>query len=240
MAKSRKFALRALELDDSLAEAYTALALVKVLYDWDWDGARHDLAKAQALNPGYAYTHVLNALGLSLMGEREEALAEAKVAHDLDPLSVHGYVRLGRFYELLGNDSTALDYYRKAVELDGSYHTAHLLIGLLHCNAGNIREAMEALNRAKALSPDNSIVVANIAYCHALSGHRDEARALRTELETRSKVEYVSPMLASPGARVHRSGSQVRAAAFRSALPEPARPHGTSKTAVSGDEMHRL
>jgi tetratricopeptide (TPR) repeat protein len=86
--KAREAAEKALQLDDTLAEAHNALAAVKADYDWDWPGAEREFRRAIELNPGYATAHQWYAEMLSELGRHEEALAEIKRAQQLDPFSL--------------------------------------------------------------------------------------------------------------------------------------------------------
>jgi len=88
LPKARDAAVKALELDEGLAEAHASLAAVKVDYDWDWKSPEQELRRAVELNPGYATAHQRYAELLSEEGRSDEAIAEIKRALDLDPLSL--------------------------------------------------------------------------------------------------------------------------------------------------------
>jgi tetratricopeptide (TPR) repeat protein len=85
MPKARTAALRALELDDALAEAHTSLALVKLFFDWDWPGAEREILRAIDLNPSYATAHHVHAAFLAFMRRNDEAVAAARRAVEGDP-----------------------------------------------------------------------------------------------------------------------------------------------------------
>jgi len=88
MPKARAAALKALELDDSLAEAHTSLALIRENYDWDWKTAENEYRRAIELNPNYATAHHWYAEFLSWQGRFDEAFAESERARQLDPLTM--------------------------------------------------------------------------------------------------------------------------------------------------------
>ena len=99
-AKAKAAAEKALELDDGLAEAHSALAVVKVYADWDWAGAEHEFRKAIALNPNYAVAHagIRHEILSAIMGRYDDALAELQRAQELDPLSVQISTQIGWVY----------------------------------------------------------------------------------------------------------------------------------------------
>ena len=88
MPKARAAALKALQLDDTLAEAHSSLALIAENYDYDWQTAEKEFKRAIQLDPGYATAHQWYAEYLSWMGRFEEALVESEKARQLDPLSM--------------------------------------------------------------------------------------------------------------------------------------------------------
>jgi tetratricopeptide (TPR) repeat protein len=126
MPRAKAAAARALELDDSLAEAHTSLGGVAAVYDWDWARAEREFGRALELNPNYTPAHHWYAiLVLAAQGRRGESIAEMRRAVDLDPVSPLLRTDLGWAYFLAGQDGPALEQYRKALDLDPSFLEAH-------------------------------------------------------------------------------------------------------------------
>jgi len=122
MAQARTAALRALALDDSLAEAHTSLAAVKVFLDWDWAGAETEFKRALELNPNYAPAHHwYGNILLGPLGRHEEAVAELKRAQSLDPLSLIINTDVGYAYFLARRYDDAFSEYQKVLAMDSSF-----------------------------------------------------------------------------------------------------------------------
>lgn len=118
MPKAKALALKALELDNSLAEPHVSLALVKFFFDWDRTGAEREFKKALELNPNYATTHHAYAALLAATGRKHEAIAEAKCAAEIDPLSIPINNILGEMYMFAGEWHQAIKQYRQTIEMD--------------------------------------------------------------------------------------------------------------------------
>jgi TolB-like protein/DNA-binding winged helix-turn-helix (wHTH) protein len=126
MAAAKAATLKALELDDGLAEAHTSLAAVRIFLDWDWSGAEFELKRALDLNPNYAPAHHwYGTIVLGPLGRHEEAIAELKRAQDLDPLSLIINADLGYAYYLARQDDSAFTQYQKVLAMDQNFVPVH-------------------------------------------------------------------------------------------------------------------
>ncbi len=196
MAKSRAFARKALELDERLPEAHVALAITQYLGDWDWEGAEQSLLRALELNPGYARAHFLYAVELAYLGRIDEAMAHAERTAELSPREVRfpKETDLGRLYELAGRPNEAMLAWQAVLELDPANTHAHRHMGNSHCQKRDYEMGIELLERARNLAPRDAIVAADLAYCYAVSGSREQALEIVRALEAFSEQTYVSPM----------------------------------------------
>ena len=129
MPIAKQYALKALELDDSLSEAHTALAGIRFYSDWDWPGAESEFKRALALNPSDAEAHRIYSFYLLAMGRFEEALLEVQRAQELDPLSLLTSVNAGWTFYFARQYDRAIAQCRKALELDANSHGAHDCLG---------------------------------------------------------------------------------------------------------------
>ena len=186
-------ALKALELDDSLAEAHAALAALKEDYDWDWSGAEKEFKRAIELNPSYATSHQWYAEFLAEMGRFNEAVDEIARARDLDPLSLIVNTVVGEiFYESRQNDQ-AMQQLRKTLELDPNFAEAHRLLGETYLQLSKHDEGISELQTALALSGGSVQNEAFLGQAYGLAGRKSEARAVLGRLKARSAQGYVSP-----------------------------------------------
>jgi tetratricopeptide (TPR) repeat protein len=144
-------ALRSVELDDSLAEGHSSLALVHLMYDWDWPGAEKEFQKAIALNPSYALAHHGYAVLLMTVGRLDEAGAEARRALTVDPLSVPINSILAIALSTAGQHDQAIQQFRRTLELSPNYPPAHSGLGLEYERRGQHDEALRERLTANTL-----------------------------------------------------------------------------------------
>lgn len=191
--KARTAALKALELDDSLADAHNSLAYVMLNYDWDWAGAEAEFQRALELNPGNPHAHHWYAHLLLSSGREAEALAESNRALKLDQLSPIMNVHLGWHYFYSGQYDEAIDQLTNTVELDPNFGLTYWYRGLAYEQKGMYEDALRELNKAKNLLQAIPIVEADIAHLHSVSGKKSEAEKALTKLTKESGGRYVNP-----------------------------------------------
>ena len=177
---ARAAAERAVRLDSTLAEAWAALADVKMYYEWDWEGAERAFRKANELNPSLAMNHYHYAWFHILFGRAEEAIAEHERARELDPLTPLHSVWIPGMYWWLGRHEEALASARATVAEYPDHATALFCLGVAAGELGEHAEAIEALERAVAIS-DRWNWALGRAYHRA--GRTDEALRILGELE---------------------------------------------------------
>ena len=193
LPKAKAAAQKAIEIDDALAEAHTALAVLLFWYDWNWAGAEAQYKRSLELNPNSSITRIFYAHLLSNTGRHAEALAEAKRARELDPLSSFANALEGQFLLHAGRTDEALDQLRKTFELDPNFFFPHMFAAGAYSEKGMYVEALAEARRAKELSPNQTMSDAYGGYTLAKSGKRDEARALIEELRQLSTRRFVPP-----------------------------------------------
>ncbi|MFQ5790514.1 MAG: tetratricopeptide repeat protein, partial [Acidobacteriota bacterium] len=195
MPKAREAVERALELDDTLAEAHYSLAYVSCVYDWDWPTAAREFERAIELNPSYAAAHYMYAFYLWLVeGRTDEAIAEANRAVEIDPLDSHATGMLGIVLWGGGRSREAIPLLERAVEQDPAYFFLYRCLGLAYHAESMHPEAIAALEQATILSGRDYIVRTELAIARALSGEPQKAETILNELIARSRQEYVSPL----------------------------------------------
>jgi serine/threonine protein kinase/tetratricopeptide (TPR) repeat protein len=194
MAKAA--ALRAVELDESLAEAHRALGVVYWYYDWDVAVAERELKRALALDSNNASIHIGYAMFLATVrNNRQEAMAEARRVQELDPASISVTTKIFTawvfFFER--EYSQALHQAQAALAIDPNYPQAYYVLGLVAIGQSRPADAIAPLEKAVALSRD-SVSIAYLASAYALAGQKTKAQALLDELSEKAKQEYISPL----------------------------------------------
>ncbi len=192
LPKAKLAALKALEIDSSLAEAHAALARAVLLYDHDWRAAEIGLRRALELNPASEPVHYWLGYMLLPLGRSAEALSEIQRAYELDPLSLDTNRTLGLTFFLAGQYDRAIEQYRKTLELDPHVGWTHVYLSWSYQQKGLHAAAIAEVQKALAESNNNTQWLANLALAYALAGRKPEARKVMAKLDRLSQREYVS------------------------------------------------
>lgn len=183
--------LKALELDDSLADAHASRAMISFHYEWSWAEADQEFQRAIALNPNDPMVRAWYAMYLGAMGRRDEALSEAEQAKDLDPLSpIVGLISSRIFYWNHEYDR-AIAGYSKIIELDPQFASAHTRLGMTYLAKGSLPDAVHEFEQAESLSGADPYTEGLLGYAEGVSGNTGKAHQLIQKLTLRSRREYV-------------------------------------------------
>jgi TolB-like protein/Flp pilus assembly protein TadD len=193
-SRARAAATKALDLDDSLAEAHTSLAAVMTDYDWDWEGADREYRRAIELNPSYVTAHSWYAEQLSRMGRHTEAVAEAERARALDPLSLTSSMIVAWILYFARRYDEAIEQARRTLELDPGFATAHRILGWAYEETGRYADAIAAHERAGELTGRQPNFTGQLGRAFALAGMPEEARGVLQQLRNLATETYVSSL----------------------------------------------
>jgi tetratricopeptide (TPR) repeat protein len=183
-------ALKALQLDDSLAEPHASLGIVYFYYAWDLAKAELEFQRAIELNSNYALAHSWYALTLAAMGRHDEALTQVRRAQELDPLSLQINTVAGRILYFDRQFHDSIDAYRKVIDLDPRYARAHTRLGISYAATGAFEDAVREFEESQRLSFLDPYLAGHLGHALALSGNADKARSMFEDLTQRSG-EYV-------------------------------------------------
>jgi serine/threonine-protein kinase len=184
-------AKKALEIDDSLAQAYCSLAYLTAFYVWDLEEAERIFKKSLELNPNYATAHQWYAEFLSALGRSEEARIEIGKARELDPLSKIISSMEGFIAFMARDFATGIQKCKKVLELDPTYLPARMYLGWNYEQAGMYENAIEELNYVIDKSGGNIMAITVLGRAYASSGRKDKTRELLDELLYRSNQNFV-------------------------------------------------
>ncbi|GAC1662421.1 MAG: hypothetical protein NVS9B9_24190 [Ktedonobacteraceae bacterium] len=190
--KAKAAALKALEIDDTLAEAHTSLAYAKQLYDWDWQGSEREFKRALELDPNYVNAHHWYSHYLISVGRTDESLIESKLSLETDPLSLIINTHLGWYFIYTHRYELAIEQLQKTLEMDPHYGLTHWYLGLAYEQKAMYAEAETELSNATVLLKGNTGVKSDLGHLYAVSGKKDEAQKIINELQEQSKRRYVS------------------------------------------------
>ncbi|HMB28515.1 MAG TPA: tetratricopeptide repeat protein, partial [Blastocatellia bacterium] len=177
MPRAKSAAMKALDIDETLAEAHASLALVKYRYDWDWPGAEAEFKRAVALNHNYATAHEWYGVYLGQLGRFDQALAELKQAQELEPLSAIILVDTGMIFYSARQYDQALTQCRKALELTPDFGLAHQYIGRAYEQKRMYQEAVDEYLKGRALQRrDGPEIIESLREAYRISGWRGYLR----------------------------------------------------------------
>jgi TolB-like protein/DNA-binding winged helix-turn-helix (wHTH) protein/Tfp pilus assembly protein PilF len=190
--RAREAALRALELDETLAEAHTALGSVKSEFEWDWPAAEAEYRRAIELNGNHVTARQWYGEFLSFNARHGEAVMQLRHAVDLDPLSPVVNNSLAAAMLTARRFDEATVYARRTIDIDPTFGGAHMTLGTIYLLQGNQAEAIAALQRAVTLSPGLSKATAWLGHAYAVAGQTARAREILDELDKLSRQLPVS------------------------------------------------
>lgn len=231
MPKASAAALHSLQIDPSLPEGHTALALIAENYNWDWETAEKEFRRAIELDPNYATAHHWYAECLAFQGHFDEALAESERARQLDPLSLIIAADNGAILYFSRQYDRAIERFRATLDLDPTTSRAYLIIGA-YAQKGDYESALRAVDQWQRVLPGPWIANSR-SYIYGRAGRTADARAARLQLEKECRTATVAcePLLASAYAA---SGDREQALAY---LEQAYRKHSGTLTALKVDPV---
>jgi DNA-binding winged helix-turn-helix (wHTH) protein/TolB-like protein/Tfp pilus assembly protein PilF len=190
--KAKEAATRALEINESSAEAHTSMAFIRFRWDWDRTATDREFQEAIKLKPAYAPAHQWYSSYLVAVERFDEAIAEAKRTEELEPLSFVASSHLGWIYYLSGQNDNAIRQCKKILELDPSSFPARRYLGLAYEAKGMYTEAITEFQTGVKLS-GSPLMWALLGHAYAVSGKTAEAKQVLNDLQQLQGQRYVSP-----------------------------------------------
>jgi len=191
--KAKEATLRALEIDNGLAEAHASLAVIRADYVWDWDGAESEFRQALEIDPKDVNTHQWHAVFLAKLGRFKEAFAEIGTAKELDPLSLPVATSEGEILRYARRYDEAIEELRRAIDLEPSFKSTHVELARAYELKGMFREAAFEWSRVQVLSGSTEVGGASAAV-RDVAGYERAVKVWLESLQEESKRQYVSPM----------------------------------------------
>lgn len=193
LPKAKEAALRAVGIDDNLAEAHSSLGLVRVYYDHDWTGAESEFRRALELDPHLVSAHQRYGSYLTFMGRFDESIKHYETALELDPFSLQINMNLATTYYLKGEYARSVNLLNETIELEPNYMPTHFVLACVHIQQNRLAEAIAEFQFIYKLDEEAYLALGFMGYAHALAGERAEAETLLNILQDISLRKYVSP-----------------------------------------------
>ena len=189
---ARAYAMKALEIDDTLTDAYVVLGWVDFQYEWKWADSERHITKAIDLSPNNSEAHRAYAHLLSNLGRHDEAIAEGQKAVDLAPLTLITSTLQGYTLMYAGRHDEAISTLTRVIELDPNFWTSHNALGRVYTALGRYEDAITSFMKAKEVAAGRTgEPIAQMGYALGKAGRRDEAMAILAELQAASVQQYV-------------------------------------------------
>jgi serine/threonine-protein kinase len=185
-SKAKSAALKALEMDNTLAEAHTALALIKYRFEWDFPAAEKEFKRAIELNPKYGTAYHWYSEYLSVIKRHEEAIEQAKKALEIDPLSLIINRNLGRVFHWAREYDKAIQQYQNTLDLDPNWGACYISLGRAYERKGMFEESINAYQKAIALAGRTAFILYQLGHAYAASGMREQAFEIIDELQIKA------------------------------------------------------
>ena len=183
---------KAIDLDNSLAEAHCTLGCAKYVYNWEWNEAEKSFLNGLKINPDYSFVHAGYAHFLLLLGRFDEAQKEILRALELDPIGLITTSIAGYTYFLRRDFNSAMKEFNKALDIDPDFYPLLELIAQVYEQKGMLDKALEIKKTAYVKSEMNPVALAGLGHTYALSGNKKEALEILDQLREKSKTEFVS------------------------------------------------
>jgi DNA-binding winged helix-turn-helix (wHTH) protein/TolB-like protein/Tfp pilus assembly protein PilF len=183
--------MRALQMDDSLAEAHAAMGFIHFYYDWDKSAAGSEFQRALSENPHDAMAHSWYAESLAAKGRFAEAIAEAQTALHDDPLSLIVSSNAGWTFALAGRYDQSVETLKKAIEIDPDFPRTHFRLAEVYEARGQYALAIPEFEKAVKLSGGDPYYEGSMGHAYAASGRSSQAHGILQELLSRAQRQYV-------------------------------------------------
>ncbi len=197
MPQARQFALRAVELDPSLADAHLALGGIYFFGDWDWVKADREFKSALELDPGNSEAHRSYAYYLTALGRRQEAMSEIQRALEVDPLYIATQITAGWVFYFSRQYDQAITQCQQSLELDPNSAGAYDCLGSSYLAEGDHEKAIAASQRAYTLSGNAATRAVGLGEAYALGGRKSDAQTVLQQLRQQSANRFVPPLFIS-------------------------------------------
>jgi eukaryotic-like serine/threonine-protein kinase len=191
MPKAKEAARKALELDDTLAEAHTEMGMIDFMYEFDWSAAEREFRRAIELKPNYGHAHEYYGWYLVSAGRYEEGIEESKRARELDALSLETNAMAGQNFFFAHQYDLAIDTFRKTLDMEPNYWIAHTLLGSSYEAKGDFPRAVAECEKGRKIETSIPLALSLLGHAYAVSGKKREAEQALKELKDWSKQSYV-------------------------------------------------
>ena len=191
MPRAKASAQRALALDDSLAEGYSPLGVVAMLWDRDWVEAERCFRRSLELKPDYVPALLWYSFLLTILGRHDESLATVRHAAEVDPLAMIVHQSVSRSLHYAGRHEEAVSHCRRLLEMDPSFVTGYETITRPLCSLGRLAEAEAYAREGVARSGRWSLLLSTLGSVLGMAGKRAESQAILAELDAQARDRYV-------------------------------------------------
>ena len=193
--QAKEYAEKALQIDDTLSVAHTTLGLVKVYYDWDWEGAEKEFQLALSLNPNSSLTYWGFAQYYLAIGKPGDAINAAKKYLELDPRSLSANATMGLVLLRAGQYTEAKKHLQKAIEMEPNLSITYFLSGQVDMKESHYDQGVAQIEKAASLENDNPMILSALGWAYGIAGRKKEVQQILVRLMEMSGDQYISGFL---------------------------------------------
>ena len=190
--KAKAAAIKALKIDQVLAEAHAALGYIKFNYDWDWLDSEREFKRAIQLNANYPSAHSYYARYLNAMGRFSEAVQQVRAAHDLDPLALGINTGLGQSYYFQRDYDRAIQNYEKTLSLEPTFNMARFNLAAALLQKKLTQRSIKEYETAVKADPNDAGTLCEMGQAYAVAGRTGDARRVLAQVLSMASTRYVS------------------------------------------------
>ena len=222
LPKAREYVEKALQIDESLAEAHSVMAAAHLYYEWDRDAAELEVERALAIDPKNSLAHQIAASRFESLGRFDEAIVERQKALEIDPLSPVENWLLGTTYYLKRDNDSAITQLKQTITIEPRFSPAYLFLGQAYEQKKMYSEAVETYQTGITQAEPNPKLLASLVHAYYLFGKHEQAAAALGRLEEESRQHYVTAYIFAVAYAGMGKKEQMFAALEKAAIERPA------------------
>jgi TolB-like protein len=192
---AKTMAVKAIECGPDVGEGHSCMGLIKIYYEWDWEGARREFEKSLELKPNFITAHAGYANYFMAIGKLEEAIKHGKKSVELDPLGIPSIMWLGIYYLRAGQPDLAREQFNRLIEIEPNFAHGQWILGHSHVLESRFDEGIGSIQKALKMSNDNSMILGGLGWAYGVAGRTEEAYGVIETLKTRANRENIRPFI---------------------------------------------
>jgi serine/threonine protein kinase/tetratricopeptide (TPR) repeat protein len=192
---ARAMALKAIECEPDAGEGHSCMGMIKIYYDWDWEGARREIEKSLELQPNYLTAYSTYASYFMAIGKLDDAIKYGKKALEMDPLGLPSNMYLGLYYLRACRIDLAKEQFNRLIEIEPNIAHGYWLLGQTYILESKFDEGISLIQKAFDISNNDTMILAGLGWACGVAGRVEEAYKVIETLQVKTEKKYIRPFL---------------------------------------------